>query len=372
MERISRILRKPLTAVILSIIMGLFVGAIVLAVSGYNPFEAYAALFRGIFSKPKYVAIVIVRSTPIILTGLSVAFAFKTGLFNIGAEGQYIVGSIAAVLVGYLVPMPPVIHFFAIILTGAVAAGLYGGFAGFLKARFGIHEVITTIMLNWVALYLNNFFVKQPWLKKPNTEASHEIAQTGWGVFLNGWKTSPDGKEWLSGHPILLDLFRTDLNYGIIVAVLVVIGVWYLLNHTTKGFELRAVGFNQDAAEFAGINVKNNMITSMGIAGALSGLAGALQICCANPHRITILAAHEGFGFDGISVALIAGSNPIGCIFSGLLFGGLKYGGASIQSEVGAPTEVISIVIGTIVFFVAMSTIFTMLADRIKRRAEKK
>lgn len=167
-------------------------------------------------------------------------------------------------------------------------------------------------------------------------------------------------------------MLKTDLNYGILFAILAALLVWFVLNRTCKGFELRSVGFNSDAARFAGINVNRNIMHSMFIAGALAGLAGALQMTGVMPHRISMLAAQEGYGFDGISVALIANSSPIGCIFSGLLFGGLKYGGSAIQSTTGAPSEVINIVIGTIVFFIAMSTMFRVLADKLAKRGGKR
>ncbi|MEG1774430.1 MAG: ABC transporter permease [Oscillospiraceae bacterium] len=373
MSRTQRLLRKPLTAVVLSIFIGLAVGAVVLSVAGYHPGEAYRALVMGIFSKPRYMAQVVIRSTPLILTGLSVAFAFKTGLFNIGAEGQYIVGAVAAALVGTQLSLPPVLHFIACAAAGMLAAALWGAFCGLLKARYGIHEVITCIMLNWIALYFNNFMVNLPWLKKPKTEASYEIADTAWSMVLGHWKTSEEGLAYFANHPQLKDvLIRTDLNYGILITLAVVAVVWFILNRTVIGYELRSVGFNKDAAEFAGVNIKKRMILSMALAGALAGLAGVLQLTGTGLHRINILAAHEGFGFDGISVALVAGSSPVGCVLSGLLFGALKYGSASIQSVVNAPSEVINIVIGVIVFCVAMSTVFPMIADRLELRADKK
>ena len=148
MDTVQKWLKKPLTSIVISIVLGFVVGAVVLSVAGYNPLEAYAAMFRGIFSKPKYMAQVVIKSTPLILTGLSVAFAFKTGLFNIGAEGQYIIGSVAAVLVGAKLSLPPVLHFLAVVLAAMVAAGLWGCFAGFLKAKFGINEVITLSLIH--------------------------------------------------------------------------------------------------------------------------------------------------------------------------------------------------------------------------------
>lgn len=373
MKKYSNLLRHPLTVVLLSIVIGLLVGAVVLLVAGYPPLQAYSALLSGIFSRPRYMVQVVIRSTPLILTGLSVAFAFRTGLFNIGAEGQYIMGGVAAVLVGTQLSLPPVLHLIACLLAGMLAAGLWGAFSGLLKAKYGIHEVITCIMLNWIALYFNNFMVSRPWLKKPGSEASIEVAPGAWSMVLGQWKTSDEGMAYFAEHPALRDvLLRTDLNYGILIAIVVVAVIWFLLNRTTLGFELRGVGFNKDAAEAAGVNIRRRLILSMAVAGALAGLAGALQITGTGLHRINTLAVHEGFGFDGISVALIASSSPFGCILSALLFGALKYGSASVQSVVGAPSEIINIIIGTIVFCVALSTVFPMLASWFERIADRK
>ena len=167
-------------------------------------------------------------------------------------------------------------------------------------------------------------------------------------------------------------MIKTDVNIGIIVAIIMAIVVWVLLYKSSKGYELRAVGLNKDAAEFAGINVNKNMIQAMLIAGALCGLAGALAITGTSPHKLSTMAAFENNGFNGLSVALIAGSSPIGCIFAGLLFGGLLYGGQSVQSAIGAPSEIINIMIGTIVFFVALTKMVPVLAYRLLKRGEKK
>ena len=373
MTSVIKYLRKPIVAVFLAIFLGFVVGAIVFAMSGFDPIQAYTSLFTGTLGRPRNIVQVLIRSTPIILTGLSVAFAFKTGLFNIGAEGQYIIGAVTAALVGYHLQLPPVIHTIIVILTAMFFAGAWGGFAGFLKAKFGIHEVITTIMLNWIALYLNNFVISLPAVKKPNTEASFEVLDSSRIVVLNAFKNSPEGREYLSSIDFLREtILRTNLNYGILIAIFACILVSFILNRTTRGFELRAVGENTDAAEFAGINVKKNIFLAMFISGAIAGLAGAIQILGTDPHRITVLAAHEGFGFDGISVALIAASNPIACIFSGLFFGILKFGALFIQSELSAPSEIINIVIGTIVFFIAMASMFDIFADKLEKIRDKK
>ena len=371
MKQIEKALRRPITGILISIVMGFIVGAVVLTIAGYSPLAAYREMILGVFSKPKYMVQVIIRATPLIFTGLSISFAFKTGMFNIGAEGQAIMGMVTAAVVGYCIELPPVIHFIAVALAAIVVAGLWGALVGVLKAKFGIHEVISGIMLNWIALYFNNFMISMPWLKKPEAEASYEVLESSWLVVLNSWKTSDAGREWLldGTHPVLSDvLIRTDLNYGIFLAIAAAALVWFLLTRTTKGYEMRAVGSGADAARFAGINVNKNLILSLAIAGALAGLAGAVVITGTMPHRISVLTAQPGYGFDGISVALMANTSPFGVIASALLFAGLQYGGSSIQAELGAPSEIINIVIGTIIFFFAMSGAFRMLADYLEKR----
>ena len=372
MKTLVKILKKPVTATFIAIFLGFVVSAIVLSMAGYNSIDAFSALFNGIFSKPKYISNTIIKATPIILTGLSVAFAFKTGLFNIGAEGQYIIGTIASTIVGIKLNLPAILQIPIVIMAGVIAGAIFGGIVGVLKAKFGIHEVITSIMLNWIALYLSNFIVSTDVFHQPDSTSTYMINESGFTTILGNWKTSDAGIEFLSQHKWLSEvLLKTDVNIGIVVAIIMAILISILLYKSAKGYELRAVGLNKDAAEFAGINVNRNIVQSMVIAGALSGLAGALAITGTAPHKLSTMAAFENNGFNGLSVALIAGSSPIGCIFGGILYGGLLYGGQSIQSAIGAPSEIINIMIGTIVFFVALTKVVPALADRLLKRGEK-
>lgn len=340
---------------IVSVVLGLLVGAIALIVSGHNPITVYGALIQGIIGKPKYIAWTIIRATPLILTGLSIAFAFKTGLFNIGAEGQFIIGALVAVIVGAGLDLPAFIHIPVTMGAAAIAGALWGGIAGWLKARFGINEVIANIMLNWIAFYFSNFILTTTWLKMPNSETSVAIKDSA-KISIN-WLTDLVGPS-------------TSVNWGIVISIILVIIIAFILKKTILGFELRAVGFNRFGAEYAGINVNSSMIKSMAIAGLLAALAGAIQVMGVT-NVITVLPSQEGYGFDGIAVALIANNNPIGVIFSGLLFGAFKYGGTKMQS-VGAPSEVISIIIGSIVYFIALVNVIKIVYTKFiqKRRNE--
>lgn len=368
MRLTAKILKKPITSALIAIVCGFLVAAVVLAAAGYNPWQAFGALFSGMFARPKYISNVLIKAAPIILTGLSVAFAYKTSLFNIGAEGQYIVSAIVVTLLGVRLNLPAPLLIPVLLAAGMLAGGIWGGLVGLLKAKYGIHEVITSIMLNWIAFYLSNYIVNLPAFHQPDSTGTYPIRESGYIMLLPNWKRSPQGMAALSRIPWLREvMMRTDVNFGILIAVFMAVLVGFVLYRTAKGFELRAVGFNRDAAQFAGIDVGRSLLESMLISGALSGLAGCVAIMGAAPHNISTLAAFENNGFNGLSVAFIAGGSPVGCIFAGLLFGGFLYGGQTVQADVGAPSEIINIMMGTIVFFMALSKLISTLADRLAK-----
>ncbi len=205
-------INEQLLYTLLSIILGFLVGAVILSIAGFNPIEAYSVMIQGVIGKPRFIAWTIVYATPLILTGLSVAFAFRTGLFNIGAEGQYIIGSMAAVLVGYFFDGPAIIHIPLAIIAGCLAGALWAAVAGLLKAKFGINEVISTIMLNWTALYLSNFVTTIDGFRLPNSEASYSIKETA-----------------SIGISFLKPLVGTaKVNWGIVIAIIAAILVYYI------------------------------------------------------------------------------------------------------------------------------------------------
>ena len=358
--------KRKLGFIALSVLLGVLVGAIVLLIGGFNPIEAYSIMIKGVISKPKYIAWTLIRATPIIFTGLSVTFAFRTGLFNIGAEGQYIIGALTAALVGYFVQgLPSVLHILLALVAAGVAAGIWGGIAGLLKSKFGVNEVISTIMLNWIALYLNNYVVFWDKFRRPNSEASFKIQKTASLKAFANLKSTEAGKEFLANNSIIKGILSSPVNYGIIIAVISAIIIWYLLKKTTLGYELRTVGLNRFAAEYGGINVNKSILISMIISGVLAGLGGATQVLGVTS-EVSVLAAMEGNGFDGIAVALLGSSTAFGSIFAGILFGALKYGGPKIQSLMGAPSEIINILIGSIVFFTSMPSLISVLAGKVR------
>lgn len=370
---LTKILRKPITSAIVAILIGFLVAAIILASAGYDPGASFAALFNGMLGKPKYIANVLIKATPILFTGVAVAFAFKVGLFNIGAEGQYIAGTVFAMMVGYILNLPPILQIPLVLIAGTVGGGLLGAAVGWLKAKFGIHEVITSIMFNWISLYFCNFIVSLDVFHKPNSTGSMPVNESSYTMILPNWKVSEAGQAALKDVPWLYEmLVKTDVNIGIVVAILAAVLVGWLLYKTKVGYEMRAVGLNRDAAKFAGINVEKNIVLCMLISGGLCGLAGALTITGIAPHGIATLAAFENNGFNGLSVAFIAGCSPVGCIPASFLFAGLLYGGQSVQQVMGAPSDIINIMIGTIVFFMALGGVIPMIAQKLDhKRAEK-
>lgn len=372
MSILERFLRGRFAAAIVAVAFGFAVAAVVLLVAGFDPFAAFGALFQGAFGKPKYVANVIIKATPILLTGVGVAFAFQTGLFNIGAEGQYIAGTIVATILGVTLDLPAFLQVPIVVLGGVAAGAGLGAFIGFLKARFGIHEVITSIMTNWIMLYLNNFIVSTDTFHKPNSTSALPVSPSSYTMILPNWKKSDAGMAFLDGIPWLKEvMLKTDVNVGILVAIAVAVLAGYLLSSTKLGYELRAVGYNKDAARFSGISVNRSIVMCMVISGAICGLAGVLNVTGISPHTITQLAAQEGYGFNGLSVAFIAGCSCVGCIPSSILFASLIYGGMTVQQVMGAPSDIINIMIGTIVFFTALPGITPIIADKLAQRRAK-
>ena len=341
--------------ILLSILLGFLVGAIFLAIMGLSVGEAYGRLITSVTSLKGF-SYVIVYSIPYIVVGLSVAFSFKTGVFNIGAEGQFVMGSMAAAVVGILAGGLPKIVLIPLCFLAAMLAGaVWGVIVGVLKTKWGINEVLSMIMFNWVAFYLSNFIAGIPAIHSDGTaEATKNIS---------------DNASTLLSKDLInrLGLCPTA-NWGILVAIAVTVLVWFIIEKTTLGYGLKAVGSNKFAAEYGGINVNRSILTALAISGALAGLGGSLQLMGMGS-RISVFSSQEGFGFAGIVVALIGCSNPFGVLIAGIFYGALTFGGSKLNL-VGAPTQLINVIVGTVVFFIAISIIFTRLKF-LKRKTEK-
>lgn len=338
---------------VVSVILGLLVGAVVMTVSGYDPIEGYIALWNGIFGDAYTIGETIRQITPYILAGLAVAFAFRTGLFNIGVEGQLIVGWFAAAYVGITFDdLPKMIHLPLAILAAALAGAIWGFIPGLLKAKFKVHEVIVTIMMNYIALHTSNALIRAVSDGGDNTGSINPSASLRSEFFEN-----------------LTDYSR--LHYGIFIALAMVLVMWLILEKTTRGFELKAVGLNQHASEYAGMNVNKNIILAMVISGAFAGLAGAMEALGTFGYA-SAKGGFTGIGFDGIAVALLGANTPLGVIFGATLFGSLKYGATNMPNEAGIPEEIVSIIIAIIIFFVASGYVIRLLLERFSKKKEAK
>ena len=329
--------------IIFSIILGLVVGALFLVAMGLRVDAVYGKLIESV-TNIKGLSNVIVYAIPYIVAGLSVAFSFRTGVFNIGAEGQFVMGTMGAAVVGILLPdLPSVILVPLCFLAAMIAGATWGIIVGLLKTKRGINEVLSMIMFNWIAFYLSNFIADIPAIKNDgNAEATKTIADNAIIRFPKEMTQS-------------FGLDKT-FNWGFILAFVLAIIVWLIIEKTTLGYQLKAVGYNKYAAEYGGINVNRSILTALAISGALAGLAGALHLM-GRSTRIPIFSSQEGFGFAGIVVALIGCSHPFGVYIAGLFYGALMYGGTRL-TLVGATSQLINVIVGTVVFFIAISVVF--------------
>jgi ABC-type uncharacterized transport system permease subunit len=277
----------------------------------------------------------ILNATPLIFTGLSVALGFRSGLFNIGAEGQLYVGAIFATFVGFSITgLPIFIHLPLAVLAGFAGGALWGFFPGFLKARTGAHEVIVTIMLNYTA------FRVLDWVLKTN-------------VFQRTGRNDPISKfvEVSATFPRFVDDAALRANFSTLLALVVALGISWLLFRSIRGFEFRAVGLNPGAARYAGMNIGRTMVLTMLICGGLAGLAGATQVL--GPSRTLTPGFSPGWGFDGIAVALIGGSRPLGVVLAAFLFGALRAGATPMQAATGIPIDLVVVIQALVIMFVA-------------------
>lgn len=319
----------------LAVLFGLLAGAILIVVAGDNPITAYGAMIEGSLGSGSALGRTLDKATPLVLGGLAVAFAFKAGLFNIGGQGQLLLGAAFAAWVGFDFGLPAIIHIPLALVVGGLVASLLGAFAGLLKATRGTHEVISTIMLNFVAA---NF--------------------TEWLVSRDGpWK-DPDGGA-VARTPLIRDSAAFprvgELPTGFLVAVAAAVGIWWLLAKTTLGFEIKTVGANSKAATYAGISVTRIIVLAMGISAFLAGLGGAIQ-------TQGVIGRFEpgfntGLGFDGITIALLARTNPLAVIPAALLIGAMDAGSTLMQARTIIEPEIIGIIQAMILFFIAAPSV---------------
>lgn len=330
----------PLVSILLSLVVGaVIILASELIVPGqefdiFLPLTAYRALWEGAFGSFEGIVDTLVASTPLVLGGLAVAFGFKAGLFNIGAQGQFLMGALGAVAAGVAVATAPPIVAIPVALGAGILAGAFWGFIpGFLKAMSGAHEVVTTIMLNYIAVGVLAWAVSGP-LKVP---------------------ASPSPVTYDVGNAALPIIIGRNGHFGIVIALACVAIVWWLLYRTTWGFEIRSVGANPDAARYAGMRPRAITVLTMSTSGLLAGLAGACVLLGVS-HTMTS-SFGTTVGFDSISVALLARSNPLGVPFAALLFGAMRAGSGLMQIEAQIPAELIDVLQATILLFLVASPV---------------
>ena len=355
MNKKKSILESNVLYTIIAIIAGLLIGAVFLMIAGISPAVAYGKLFSSIFSKPKYLVWTLVYASPLIFTGLSVAFSFRTGVFNIGAEGQFVIGGLVACVLGIVLKLPAGLHAIVCLVAAAAAGCIWSLIVGVLKVKRGIHEVLSFIMFNWIAFYLSNYVVNLPGIHRDSSEATQDVAASA---------------RLLMPESLRKILDCNNAHWGIVLAVIAAVIIWIIIEKTTLGYKLKAVGFNSNGAEYGGIDANKSILTALGISGLLSGLGGAVQVL-GMAGRLSQFAGQEGFGFEGITVALIGSSNPIGCIFSGLFYGAMKYGGSKL-SIVKAPSEVVDIIMGCIVLLIAIAHVFKVFVLKAAKKKEAK
>lgn len=355
MNKKKSILESNVLYTIIAIIAGLLIGALFLMIAGISPAVAYGKLFSSIFSKPKYLVWTLVYASPLIFTGLSVAFSFRTGVFNIGAEGQFVIGGLVACVLGIVLKLPAGLHAIVCLVAAAAAGCIWSLIVGILKVKRGIHEVLSFIMFNWIAFYLSNYVVNLPGIHRDSSEATQDVAASARLLMPEGLRSTLD---------------CSNAHWGIVLAVIAAVIIWVIIEKTTLGYKLKAVGFNSNGAEYGGIDANKSILTALGISGLLSGLGGAVQVL-GMAGRLSQFAGQEGFGFEGITVALIGSSNPIGCIFSGLFYGAMKYGGSKL-SIVKAPSEVVDIIMGCIVLLIAIAHVFKVFVLKAAKKKEAK
>ena len=338
---------KKILVPIISILAGFLVGAIIMLVWSYNPFQAYASMFSSALGNMNGIGETIREATPLIFTAIGFAIASTAGFFNIGLPGQAQAGWLSSIWVVLANPnMPKAILLPLAVITGILAGALVAGIAGWLRAQFGTNEVITTIMINYIVLYSCQYLMQQVMSSKLRIDTDTTKTITANGSLKIGWLSTMFGDS--------------RINAGIFIALVAVFLYWYLMKKTTTGFEIRSVGTNAAASRYAGMSAKKNIMLSMLLSGGFAGLGGVVQGLGTYQNYFTQTTSLD-IGWDGLSVALLGGGTAVGILLASLLFSILKIGGLGMQTIAGIPYEIVSIVIAAIIFFVAIQYVIGLL-----------
>lgn len=333
-----------------AVVFGLLAGAVLMLVTGHNPVSGYSYLFQGGLKNVERIGNTLATATPLIFSGLAVAFAFRTGLFNIGVAGQLLIGGFCASIAGIHLDLPKGLLLPVMLIAGAIGGALWAVVPGYLKARFNVHEVVSSIMMNWIGLWVVYYGVGS-FIPNPSSETESKPLPAAASLKV----------KWLT------DLFDGSyINLGLLAAMIVVLVVAFLINKTTFGYELKAVGYSRDAAEYAGIAVNRSIVYSMAISGAVAGLGG-VAMYAGNASNIEI--GHlPSQGFDGIAVSLLGANNPVGVLLSAIFFGLLYSGRGFMNAMTEIPPEIADTIIAIIIYFSATSILIEKLIRRLIRR----
>ncbi|WP_026369437.1 ABC transporter permease [Kallotenue papyrolyticum] len=371
-HRIASLARGALVP-LLAILTALLIGAVIIWFSAPENrgsrlsivLNAYRGLFAGAFGGRQPIANTLVEATPYMLAGLAVALAFKCGLFNIGAEGQLYIGALASVTAGFAITgLPAIVHLPLALAAGALAGGLWAAIPGYLRARTGAHEVITTIMLNYIAFRLMDYLIVSGPLRDPRASLSRTpyIQASAQLPRLIGPVENPALTGGQQYTPLIVSAdpgWNLRLHLGFVLALLAVWLIWWLLNRTTLGFEIRTVGANPEAARYAGISITKNFVLAMALSGALAGLAGSGQVLGLERNMKALFSS--GYGFDSIAIALLAKSNPVAIVPAAIFWGALNTGRGQMQALTGISSDLIRIVQALVVIFIAAPQIVRFL-----------
>lgn len=318
---------------LIGIFLGLLASGVLIAISGVNPFVAYWAMIQGAFGSVSAITNVLVRSSPLLLGGVGVAIGIKAGVWNTGIEGYMYIGALGAAAVGVIaMPIPPIVHIIICMIAAVLLSGLWGAIPGYLRAYRGVNEVTATIMLNYVAIYFTNWLIQEP---QPLAEP---------GAFYPMSKLFQPTAE----LPTLIK--GTSLHPGVFVGIFACLLLAFLLKYTPFGFRTRMLGFNQFAAEYAGVRTKKQVLLVIVLGAMLGGLSGAIEIM--GLKKRVFMDFVTGVGYESVAVALLAGGNPIGVIATALFFAALKAGGATMSIRTGINASMTSVIMALCVIFV--------------------
>lgn len=340
-------------ASLIPVLLAFIVGAFLILLSGYKPLEAYSALFSGALSSTNGIMNTLFCATPLILTGLATAIAFKANIFNMGVEGQLYLGAFTAAWLGFsLQGLPPVIHVSLCLIGGALAGMLFALIPAVLKAFFNVNEMVVTLMLNYAAILFTTYLCCFPF-KAPGAPNSTTV-------------------DILPSAELPRFMPSSQLNGAFIIAIVVFFIVWFMMNKMKLGYEMNSIGRNVEFSENVGMNVAKKIIVVMSVSGIVAGLAGAGEIL--GTHRRFVSEFSPDYGWTGLTIALLGKHNPVGVVVAALLFGILKNGGSSMELMVGVPRSLIEIIQGLIIFFLAVDFLnhhfglVTKLKERFNRK----